>query len=325
MKKAISIVLVCFLAVSILLAGCSSGETATVTSTATVTNIAIITNTATVTNTATITSSTPSGGSSSLVPWGRLQVATTTSLYDTGLWGYLEPMFEEMYDIEVDVLYAGTGIAIEYGKRGDVDVITVHSKSREIAYVEEGYGVERVPFAYNYFLIVGPESDPAGIKGITPEDAFKKLFDTGSGTFVSRGDDSGTHGKEKSIWMAAGYEYADIQNAGAWYVEGGKGMGGTLLMASEMQGYTLTDMGTFLSYRADLDLVPIVDQGSILLNVYSVIAGNPDNVSGVNGEMAQNMVDFLISDDIQELIGEYAVGEYGMQLFTPCASNEPTS
>jgi tungstate transport system substrate-binding protein len=108
-------------------------------------------------------------------------------------------------------------------------------------------------------------------------------------------------------------------------VEGGKGMGPTLLMASEMQGYTLTDMGTFLSYKADLDLVPIVDQGSILLNVYSVIAGNPDNVSGVNSEMAQNMVDFLISDDIQELIGNYGVEEYGMQLFTPCAGNEPTS
>ncbi|UCE97822.1 MAG: substrate-binding domain-containing protein [Dehalococcoidia bacterium] len=324
MKKFVTIVLVCFLAVSLTLAGCNS-EPVTITNTATVTTAATITNTATVTNTATRTSTTPSDDSSSLAPRGRLQVATTTSLYDTGLWGYLEPMFEEIYDIEVDVLYAGTGIAIEYGKRGDVDVITVHSKNREIAYVEEGYGVERVPFAYNYFLIVGPESDPAGINGMIPEDAFKKLFDTGSGTFVSRGDDSGTHGKEKSIWAAAGYEYSDVQNAGDWYVEGGKGMGPTLLMASEMQGYTITDMGTFLSYKADLDLVPIVDQGSILLNVYSLIPGNPDNVSGVNGEMAQNMVDFLISDEIQQLIGEYGVGEYGMQLFTPCAGNEPTS
>ena len=229
-----------------------------------------------------ITGCTTTSGSDPLKPQERLQIATTTSLYDTGLWGYLEPMFEEKYNVEVDVLYAGTGAAIEYGKRGDVDIITVHSKSRELAYVEEGYGVERVPFAYNYFLIVGPESDPAGIAGMTPEDAFKKLFEDGSGTFISRGDDSGTHSKEKAIWAGAGYEYADVQSAGGWYVQGGKGMGPTLLMASEMEGYTLTDMGTFLSYKGDIDLVPIVDEGSILLNVYSVIAGNPDTISKVN-------------------------------------------
>jgi tungstate transport system substrate-binding protein len=289
MKKVITFVLICFLVVLALLAACSSN------------------------------------GAGPLKPQDRVQIATTTSLYDTGLWGYLEPKFEEMYNVEVDVLYAGTGIAIEYGKRGDVDVITVHSKSREIAYVEEGYGVERVPFAYNYYLIVGPESDPADITGMAPVDAFTKFYDTGSGTFISRGDDSGTHVKEKSIWETAGYEYTTIQKTGDWYVEGGKGMGSTLLMASEMKGYTLTDLGTFLSYKGDVDLVPIVDQGSILLNVYSVIAGNSDNVSSVNSEMAQNIVNFLVSDEIQELIGKYGVDEYGMQLFTPCAGNEPTS
>ncbi len=289
MKKVISIVLVNCLIAAILLAGCSNA------------------------------------GAGPLEPQERLRVATTTSLYDTGLWGYLEPKFEEKYNVELDVLYAGTGIALEYGRRGDVDVITVHSKSRELTYIEEGYGLERVPFAYNYFLIVGPEGDPAGIKGMLPEDAFKKLFDTGSGTFVSRGDDSGTHGKEKSIWAAAGYEYADVQNADGWYVEGGKGMGAILLMASEMNGYTMTDMGTFLSYKGDIDLVPIVDEGRMLLNVYSVIAGNPDNVSGVNSEMANNMVDFLTSDEIQEFIRDYGMEEYGMRLFTPCAGNEPTA
>ncbi len=254
----------------------------------------------------------------------RLRVATTTSLYDTGLWGYLEPMFEEQYDIEVDVVYAGTGIAIEYGKRGDVDVITVHSKSREVAFVDEGYGLARVPFAYNYFLIVGPESDPAGIKGMAPEDAFKKLYGEGNGAFVSRGDDSGTHGKEKSIWGAAGYDYADVQTAGEWYVEAGTGMGPTLLMANEKQAYTLTDMGTFLAYAGDLDLIPIVDQGGMLLNVYSVIAGNPATNPGINAAMAQNMVTFLTSAEAQQVIGRYGVAEYGMQLFTPCAGNEPT-
>ena len=258
-----------------------------------------------------------------LPPKQRLRVATTTSLYDTGLWGYLEPMFEAQYGVEVDVLYAGTGIALEYGKRGDVDVITVHSKAREEAFVDEGYGIERVPFAYNYFLIVGPDNDPAGIKGMTPENAFKKLLERGSSSFVSRGDDSGTHSKEKAIWKAAGYDYETVQQAGKWYVEVGRGMGPTLLMASEKQGYTLTDMGTFLSYKGQTSLVPIVDKGDILLNVYSVIAGNPEKNPKINAEMASNMVSFLTSPEIQELIGKYGVKEYGMQLFTPSAGVEP--
>lgn len=255
----------------------------------------------------------------------RLQVATTTSLYDTGIWDYLEPVFEEEYGVELDILYAGTGIALEYGRRGDVDVITVHAKSQELQFVAEGYGVERVPFAYNYFLIVGPESDPAGINGMSPEDAFRKLFETQSGSFVSRGDDSGTHGKEKAIWAEAGYDYEAVRNAGQWYIEAGRGMGPTLLMASEKQAYTLTDMGTFLSYKGQIDLVPIVDKGSILLNVYSVIACNPEKNPNVSYEMAANLVNFLTSPEIQELISDYGVEDYGMQLFIPCAGNEPTS
>ena len=158
---------------------------------------------------------------------------------------------------------------------------------------------------------------------MTPEDAFKRLADTGTASFISRGDYSGTHGKEKAIWKSAGYEYETIQNAGDWYIEVGRGMGPTLLMASELQGYTLSDVGTFLSDKGEIDLVPIVDQGSILLNVYSVIACNPEQNPNVNLEMAQNLVDFLISPEIQELIGEYGVKEHGMQLFTPCAGAEP--
>ena len=252
----------------------------------------------------------------------RLRVATTTSLYDTGLWGYLEPMFEEEYDVEVDIFYAGTGIALAYGENGDVDVITVHSKSRELSFVADGHGVERVPFAYNYFLIVGPESDPAAIQGLSPEAAFQKLMTSGLGKFVSRGDDSGTHSKEKAIWASAGYtDYNAVKNAGAWYIEAGSGMGPTLLKASELQAYTLTDMGTYLAYQGDLDLVPIVDSGSILLNVYSVIACTQAR----DATMAANMVNFLISAKIQELIGKYGTAKYSSQLFTPCAGAEPTS
>ena len=265
------------------------------------------------------------GSDAPLPPKERLRVATTTSLYDTGLWGYLEPMFEEKYGVKVDVLYAGTGIALEYGMRGDVDVITVHSKASEEKFVNDGYGIQRVPFAYNYFLIVGPDGDPAGIKDMSPEAAFKKLFETGTDSFISRGDNSGTHSKEKSIWKAAGYDYEAVQQAGSWYIEAGRGMGQTLLMASEKQGYTLTDMGTYLTYKGETGLVPIVDKGSILLNVYSVIAGNPEKNDSINAEMANNMVTFLTSPEIQELIGKYGVKEYGMQLFTPCAGVEPTS
>ncbi len=260
-----------------------------------------------------------------LPPEPRLRVATTTSLYDTGLWSYLEPMFEKKYGVEMDIVYAGTGIALEYGRRGDVDVITVHSKAREEQFVAEGYGVERVPFAYNYFLVVGPEDDPAGIKGLGPEDAFKKLFDTGSGSFVSRGDDSGTHSKEKAIWKQAEFDYEAVRSAGEWYIESGRAMGPTLLMASEKQAYTLSDLGTFLSYKGKLDLVPIVEKGKILLNVYSAVAIDPERHPKANIEMANNVITFLTSPEIQKFIGNYAVEKYGTQLFTPCAGAEPES
>jgi len=255
----------------------------------------------------------------------RLKVATTTSLYDTGLWGYLEPMFEEKYSVGLDILSLGSGACFEYAKRGDVDVITIHDKANELKFIADGYGVERVPFAYNYFLIVGPASDPAGIEGMSPEEAFKTLMETGKGSFVSRGDNSGTHSKEKAIWTAAGYDYETVRKAGAWYIESGQGMGPTLLMTNEKQAYTLADMGTYLSYKSKLELVPIVDKGSILLNVYSVIAVNPEKVTTVkNLDMAKNLISFLTSPEIQELIGKYGVKEYGLQLFTPCAGAEPT-
>jgi len=260
---------------------------------------------------------------SPLPPQQRLRVATTTSLYDTGLWGYLEPMFEKKYNVELDIMYASTGKALEYGRRGDVDVITVHSKASEEQFVADGYGVKRVPFAYNYLLIVGPAADPAAIKDLTPEEAFKKLMATGSGSFVSRGDDSGTHSKEKKIWKEAGYDYEAVRNAGTWYIETGSGMGPTLMMAGEKQAYTLTDIGTYLVYKGKLELVPVVDKGGILLNVYSAIAVNPEKVPGVKIGMANNLISFLISPEIQELIGDYGIKEYGMQLFTPCAGAEP--
>jgi tungstate transport system substrate-binding protein len=257
---------------------------------------------------------------------GRLRVATTTSLYDTGLWTYLEPKFEKKYDLQLDILAVGSGAAITYGKNGDVDVLTVHDKPNELKFITDNYGVERVPFAYNYFVIVGPESDPAEIKGLTPEDAFKKLYENpGSGKFVSRGDNSGTHSKEKTIWKNAGYaDYNAMKTAAiaaGWYIDAGKGMGDTLNMASEEQAYTLTDEGTFLAYKSDLELVPVIESGSVLLNVYSVIVCTKSKQQ----DNAQYMVDFLTSDEIQELLGNYGKSTYGKSLFTPCFGNEPTS
>ena len=253
----------------------------------------------------------------------RFRVATTTSLYDTGLWSYLEPKFEEKHGVEMDIMYAGTGKALEFGQRGDVDAITVHSKSREEQFVADGYGVARHPIAYNYFLVVGPESDPAGIKGLSPEDGFNRLMrqgqqDPGSVKFISRGDSSGTHGKEKAVWSAAGHQYEEIQKSGAWYVEAGAGMGPTLVMANEKAGYTLADIGTYLAFKKDLSLVPVIEQGNIFLNVYSAIAVNPESAPGADVEMANNLIEFLTSDEIQDLIGKYGVEEYGRQLFAPC-------
>jgi len=259
----------------------------------------------------------------------RVRVATTTSLYDTGLWSYLEPMFEQKYSVELDIICAGTGIALEYGRRGDVDALTIHDRAREDKFISEGYGVNRRCFAYNYFLIVGPESDPAGIKNMPPEDAFKKLMEEGEKRpdmvkFISRGDSSGTHAKEKKIWSKAGYDYEAVQRSGPWYVEAGRGMGPTLLMAGEQQAYTLTDVGTFLAYKGNLELVPVVEKGEILLNVYAALAVNPkkDPKKKINIEMANNLINFLISDEIQNLLGDYGVAAYGMPLFTPCGGGK---
>lgn len=262
------------------------------------------------------------------LPWGlgakeRLKVATTTSLYDTGLWGYLEPPVERNVGVELDVIATGTGTALQLGRRGDVDLLALHDKAREEEFVAQGYGVARVPFAYNYFLIIGPPSDPAGIKGLKPGEAMRRLFETGRGRFVSRGDESGTHAREKALWAAAGIPYQQVRKA-PWYIESGMGMGQTLMLASQKGAYTLVDMGTFLAYKGKLDLVPLVDRGRELLNVYSAIAIHPKRHPKVNFGMAQRLIEFLTSSEGQRLIGQYGLKEYGRPLFFPCAHREPT-
>ena len=257
-----------------------------------------------------------------------LMIATTTSLDDTGLLDVLGPAFEQEVgdDVVVRWLSKGTGVSLEYGKRGDVDLMMVHDRTAEDKFLEEGYGTDRRVIAYNYFVLVGPESDPAGVSEMTPADAFTTIMELGAEdstiAFVSRGDNSGTHSREKAIWKSAGYEYADVQSSGDWYVEAGQGMGNTLRMADEMGAYTLSDMGTFLAYRGDLGLVSIVEEGDDLLNVYSVILVNPENEPSVNTPLGVAWINFLISDEVQEIIANYGVEEYGKALFNAAKGNE---
>jgi len=255
-------------------------------------------------------------------PMVRFKIATTTSLYDTGLWYHLEPIYEKLANVEMDIVYAGTGIALEYGRRGDVDAIIVHDRAREDVFIEEGYGINRRNFAYNFFLIAGPADDPAGITGLTAAESMAKLYDEGmkgNVKFVSRGDDSGTHSKEKLIWKEAGYDYEEVRNSGEWYVEAGKGMGPTLLMANEMQAYVMADISTFLAYnlKSGLDIVSLVEADPIFLNVYAAIAINPETHPQAKIDISNRFINWLISDEVQEIIGTYGKAEYGRSLFFP--------
>jgi len=252
----------------------------------------------------------------------RVRVATTTSLYDTGLWTYLKPIFEEQYNMHLDVTSQGSGAAINLSKTGDVDVLAVHSKADEIKFVADGYGVQRIPFAYNYFVIVGPASDPAGISGMNASNAFKQIASQNA-SFASRGDNSGTNSKEKALWKLAGINYSAIQTA-PWYISTGQGMGATLLIASERGAYTLSDKGTYLAYAGNLSLSIIVENSNDLLNVYSIIAVNQSRFSWINTAGANDLIEFMTSNETQQLIGDYGVAQYGQSLFIPCFGNEPT-
>ena len=265
------------------------------------------------------------------VPQQKLLIATTTSLYDTGLLAYLQPKFESQYNVKLAITSQGTGKAIEIAKNGDADVLLVHSPSQELAYLESGYGVNRRSFASNYFMIVGPASDPAGIANMTPENAFTTIYVKGMNktagiAFVSRGDGSGTHTAEQKIWTNAKYGYTtQIEKSGVWYVEAGKGMGETLQMASDKGAYTLTDEGTYLAYKGNLSLVPVVTKGSSLLNIYSVMAVYNDKQPAAKIQMENNFINFLISAQTQQDIADYGKDKYGKSLFTPMSVTVPTA
>jgi len=259
-----------------------------------------------------------------------LRIATTTSLENTGLLAELERVYEGETGMDLQFIAQGTGQSIDSGRRGDVDLVLVHAPDLEQQFIDDGFGINPRCIAYNYFIIVGPESDPAGIANMTPVEAFRTLYVAGTNNtpgvaFVSRGDNSGTHNQEKVLWEEAGYNYTtDILDSGAWYVEAGKGMGDTLILANEQQAYTLSDEGTYLSFADRLDLVPVIAEGAELLNRYSAIAVNPAEHPGVNAQGAADFINWLTTNETKQMIGEFGAAEFGKPLFTPLYAPECT-
>ena len=247
-------------------------------------------------------------------PAKELVLATTTSTYDSGLLDAILPDFEQKTGIKVDVVAVGTGQALKLGQAKDADVLLVHAKSREEQFVADGYAPYRKDVMYNDFVILGPADDPAGIRGMTSAaDAFRKIAESQS-TFVSRGDNSGTHMKEMAIWEAAG-----IEPAGDWYQSAGQGMGAVLTMANEQQAYTLSDRSTYLSRRDGLDLDILVEGDPMLFNQYGVLPIAQDEAHQDKFAAAEAFVDWITSPETQALIADYGKDKYGQQLFYPNA------
>jgi tungstate transport system substrate-binding protein len=242
-----------------------------------------------------------------------LILATTTSTENSGLLAAILPDFEEQFNTSVDVIAVGTGQAIALGEDGNADVLLVHARAKEDAFMEAGHGSRREDVMYNDFIIVGPADDPAGIQGMaSAAEAFAALA-AAETPFVSRGDDSGTHTKEKAIWAEAG-----IEPEGDWYIAAGQGMGAVLTMADEQQAYTLSDRATYLARTLEgIDLEILVEGDPVLFNPYGVIAVNPDKGEHIKADQANNFIDWLVSVPTQELISEFGLADFGSPLFTP--------
>lgn len=242
----------------------------------------------------------------------RVKLATTTSTDNSGLLAYLLPEFSADTAYKVDVIAVGTGAALELGEKGDVDVVLVHAREKEDAFVDEGYGVKRKDVMHNDFVILGPANDPAGIA--TAESAAEALtkIAEAEADFVSRGDNSGTHFKELNLWEAAG-----VSPSGAWYKEAGQGMGAVITMTNDLLAYTLADRGTYIAMRDNIDLSVRFEGDPILYNPYGIIAVNPELHPHVNHDGAMALVNWIVSEKAQKLIAEFRKG--GDQLFYPDA------
>jgi tungstate transport system substrate-binding protein len=262
----------------------------------------------------------------------RLRISTTTSLYDTGLLDEIRKQYEATHDVDLSIISAGTGIALQQAQAGDADIVLVHSPSQEKTFLVNGYGVCRKIIAYNFFTIVGPTADPAAITGKNATEALKTILAYGRNqtgqtiVWVSRGDNSGTFSKEQSLWKAAGYNQTDISTE-SWYGSTGSGMANTLNVANQKSAYTLSDLGTFLqlSETGSISLKSLISGGQSLLNVYSVMAVNPAKVSNVSFNDAIDFIKWLISNTGQQVIEDY--GNYSQSLFygtvQPLKNNSP--
>ncbi len=264
-------------------------------------------------------------------PPTTLTVATTTSLHDTGLedngTGNIKDAFQAKYPwITVNFVALGTGAAIAQAQRGDADMILVHSPSQEKTFLTSQYGVDRKIIAYNFFTIVGPASDPAHISGISNvSQALKNVYNTAQTDsnikWISRNDGSGTNTAEINLWKAAGYNYTEVAKQTSWFKSTGSGMGASLLVADQLGGYILSDMGTYLAYfnAGNIQLAISIQSQQALLNVYSAIIDNPQNanLTSTNFDAAKTFISYLVSDEGQQLLANYGVATYGQQLFSP--------
>lgn len=244
-------------------------------------------------------------------------VASTTSTQDSGLFGYLLPIFKAKTGIEVKVIAQGTGQALDTARRGDADVVFVHAKSQEEKFLAEGFGVKRFDVMYNDFVLIGPKADPAGVKGKDIETALKTI-QTKAAPFISRGDKSGTHSAELALWKQAGIDIAGSK--GPWYREIGQGMGAALNTASAMDGYVLSDRGTWISFKNRGDLEIVVEGDKRLFNQYGVMLVNPEKYPSVKKELGRSFVDWLVSPEGQAAIASYKID--GQQLFFPDAEKK---
>jgi tungstate transport system substrate-binding protein len=274
----------------------------------------------------------------------RLFISTTTSLYDTGLLTAIEKDYESSHQVDLQITAVGTGVAIQQAESGDADIVLVHAPSTELQFLEGGYGVNRKIIAYNFFTIVGPANDPAEISGKNATEALNNIVAYGqnmpdqSGAtqiWVSRGDNSGTNSKEKSLWTAAGYNYTELSNE-VWFASTGQGMGATLTVANQKEAYTLSDIGTYLKFSTDgsIDLDALIVEEQSLLNVYSVMAVNTETVQAnqtlhesINFNDAMDFIEYLISPATQQLINDFGKDTYEQPLFyeavQPLKDNAP--
>jgi tungstate transport system substrate-binding protein len=243
-------------------------------------------------------------------------VASTTSTQDSGLFGYLLPIFEEKTGIDVKVVAQGTGQALDTARRGDADVVFVHAKSAEEKFLSEGFGVKRYPVMYNDFVLIGPQSDPAGVEGKDILTALQTIK-AKSAPFISRGDRSGTNIAESKLWKDAGIDIA--QDKGSWYKEIGQGMGAALNTASALHAYVLSDRGTWLAFKNRGDLAIVVEGDKRLFNQYGVMLVNPTKHPTVKRHLGQQFIDWLISAEGQNAIAGYKIN--GQQLFYPNAGD----